>query len=62
MTLVRRATVRVLMCLICVAFVVGSGFADTLRVVTQNALDFNGQSSASRLPYFRTTMRAIHPD
>jgi endonuclease/exonuclease/phosphatase family metal-dependent hydrolase len=36
--------------------------ADTLRVVTYNSLNFNGQPSAARLPYYRTTMRAINPD
>jgi endonuclease/exonuclease/phosphatase family metal-dependent hydrolase len=39
-----------------------TGLADTLRVVTQNALDFSGQSATTRIPYFRTVMRAIHPD
>jgi len=49
-------------CVVCVMLAASTGFADTLRVVTQNSLDFTGQSATNRVPYFRTVMRAIHPD
>ena len=65
MTLVRRASHVcgcVLTMTIGVLLFAGSSRADTLRVVTNNALDFQGQANANRLPYFRTVMRAIHPD
>lgn len=40
--------------------VVATASAEQLRVVTQNALNYSGQSD--RLPAFRTIMRNIGPD
>jgi hypothetical protein len=40
----------------------GTQAADTLRVSTLNALNFAGTPDASRIPSFRTVMRAIAPD
>ncbi len=65
MTFFRRVLRIAFLSLLCVFGSVmnaRTGFADTLRVVTNNALDFNGQSNANRVPYFRTVMRAIQPD
>jgi endonuclease/exonuclease/phosphatase family metal-dependent hydrolase len=65
MTVVRRASRMyslIVTMVSCIFVLSGLSRADTLKVVTNNALNFRGQQDATRATYFRTVMRAIHPD
>lgn len=48
--------------LLVLAVLVSAGSADTLRVVSSNALNLRGSTMGNRTGYFRTIMESIHPD
>ena len=64
--IIDRLTMRLLhvgwLSICCVLLAAQVSLGDTLRVVTNNSLQFHGQQNSDRVPYFRTVMRAIHPD
>ncbi len=63
MLLQTRCLREIALVCIMVFFAAAAGAADTLRVVSYNALNFSGGTQdADRIDDFRMIMRAIHPD